>query len=154
MRAPWLRPSLVVLVTGSVSLGLGLRPLALGLDQSASSAPTPAVAKVGGPATAGLKPPVMLSNQDDRQRMMDLLKITSFPPSPAPYLAATYDEATANPYPNLPDPLTMNDGTKVTTAAQWTRRRSSISAASLSGVRRPKKRFWMHRRASAIRGKR
>ena len=72
------------------------------------------------------KPVVVLTNQEDRQRMMDQLKITSFPPSPAPYLAATYDQATADPYPNLPDPLLMNDGTKVTTAAQWRKRRAEI----------------------------
>ena len=28
---------------------------------------------------------------------------------------ANYDESKANPYPNLPDPLTLNDGQKVTT---------------------------------------
>ena len=30
---------------------------------------------------------------------------------------ANYDESKANPYPNVPDPLTMNDGQKVTTPA-------------------------------------
>ena len=35
-------------------------------------------------------------------------------------LAATnYDEAKANPYPNLPDPLMMKNGKKVTTAKMW-----------------------------------
>jgi hypothetical protein len=32
---------------------------------------------------------------------------------------ANYDEATANPYPVLPDPLTLKNGAKVTTAAEW-----------------------------------
>ncbi len=32
---------------------------------------------------------------------------------------ANYDESKANPYPNLPDPLTMADGAKVTTAKMW-----------------------------------
>jgi hypothetical protein len=77
----------------------------------------------GAPAPNG---PVMLTNQEDRQRMMDLLKITMFPSGPGAYLAATYDEATANPYPNLPDPLVMNSGSKVTTPAQWSRRRPEI----------------------------
>jgi hypothetical protein len=70
--------------------------------------------------------PVVLTSQQDRQRVMDALKITSFPPGPGPYLASTYDETTANPYPKLPDPLLMNNGTKVTSAAQWRRRRAEI----------------------------
>ena len=32
---------------------------------------------------------------------------------------ANYDESKANPYPNLPDPLTLNDGQKVTTPHMW-----------------------------------
>ena len=32
---------------------------------------------------------------------------------------ANYDESKANPYPDLPDPLTMADGAKVTTAKMW-----------------------------------
>ena len=32
---------------------------------------------------------------------------------------ANYDETKANPYPNLPDPLTLNDGQKVTTPQMW-----------------------------------
>jgi hypothetical protein len=81
------------------------------------------------PATgpAGTAPPhVVMTSEQDRQRMMDQLKITMFPSGPGPYLASTYDETTANPYPNLPDPLTFNNGTKVTTAAQWRRRRAEI----------------------------
>src|SRR5262249_8722665 len=33
--------------------------------------------------------------------------------------AANYDEAKANPYPALPDPLTMKNGKKVTSAKTW-----------------------------------
>ncbi len=55
--------------------------------------------------------------------MMKQLGITALRPGPsgneeAPN-HANYDEATANPYPNLPDPLTMDNGQKVTTAKQW-----------------------------------
>ena len=32
---------------------------------------------------------------------------------------ANYDESKANPYPNLPDPLRLNDRQEVTTAKQW-----------------------------------
>ena len=37
--------------------------------------------------------------------------------------AANYDESKANPYPNLPDPLTLKNGEKVTTAEQWWNKR-------------------------------
>ncbi len=33
--------------------------------------------------------------------------------------SANYDEAKANPYPDLPDPLTLKNGKKVTTAKMW-----------------------------------
>src|SRR5262245_45946221 len=69
---------------------------------------------------------VVMTSQQDRQHVMDQLKITLFPNGPGAYLASTYDEKTANPYPTLPDPLTFNDGSKVKTAAQWRRRRAEI----------------------------
>jgi hypothetical protein len=79
-------------------------------------------------ASAGNDHPaiMMLTSQQDHDRQMQVLKISGFPPGPDAYQAATYDEATATSYPRLPDPLVMNDGTKVTTAAQWTRRRAEI----------------------------
>ncbi len=39
---------------------------------------------------------------------------------------ANYDEAKANPFPSLPDALTMKDGTKVTTPELWQSRRAEI----------------------------
>jgi hypothetical protein len=59
----------------------------------------------------------------DRKDMMDKLGIKALRPGPsgneqAPN-HANYDEATANPFPNLPDPLTLRNGKKVTTAAMW-----------------------------------
>ena len=58
--------------------------------------------------------------------MMDLLKISGFPPGAVASSPNTYDEALANPYPNLPDPLTFKSGQKVTTAAMWRKRRAEI----------------------------
>jgi hypothetical protein len=56
--------------------------------------------------------------------MMKLLHITSLrrgangmDPKAPNY--ANYDESKANPYPNLPDPLRLNDRQEVTTAKQW-----------------------------------
>ncbi len=55
---------------------------------------------------------------------------------------ANYDESVANPYPAYPDPLRMNDGSKVTSAAQWHdasagRRSSRISSAKCWDACRP-----------------
>jgi hypothetical protein len=60
---------------------------------------------------------------EDHQNMMEQLGIKALRPGPsgnenAPN-HANYDEATANPYPNLPDPLTLKNGKKVTTPALW-----------------------------------
>ena len=54
---------------------------------------------------------------------MEILGITSIrhgrdSHTNSPYYA-NYDEAKANPYTNLPDPLTLDDGQKVTTPEMW-----------------------------------
>ena len=55
--------------------------------------------------------------------MMDQLGIKALRPGPSGDESApnhaNYDESVANPYPNLPDALTLNDGTKVTTPETW-----------------------------------
>jgi hypothetical protein len=62
--------------------------------------------------------------QQDHQQMMDQLHITSLRPGadgnhPDAPNAANYDEAKANPYPELPDPLVLKNGKKVKTAKVW-----------------------------------
>jgi hypothetical protein len=68
-------------------------------------------------------PPVHLTAEQDHQRVMDSLHITSLrrgadgdPKSPN---AANYDEKKAKPDPKLPDPLTLNNGKKVIMAKVW-----------------------------------
>jgi hypothetical protein len=60
---------------------------------------------------------------EDHQNMMDQLGIKALRPGPSGNEAApnhaNYDESTANPYPNLPDVLTLKNGEKVTTPAMW-----------------------------------
>jgi hypothetical protein len=68
--------------------------------------------------------PVQLTAQEDRQRLMDLLHITSLRngangSNPQAPNYANYDESKANPYPDLPDPLLLKNGKKVTTAKIW-----------------------------------
>ena len=70
--------------------------------------------------------PVPLTAEQDHKRIMDLLKISGFPPGAVATSPDTYNEALANPYPNLPDPLTLKNGRKVTTAAMWRTRRAEI----------------------------
>ncbi len=78
-----------------------------------------------------LPPPVHLTSEQDHQRTMDLLHISTLrrgadgdPKSPN---AANYDEAKANSGAKLPDPLVLNDGKPVTTAKMWwTKRRPEI----------------------------
>jgi hypothetical protein len=76
---------------------------------------------------SNLPPPVQLTAKEDHQRMMDLLKIGSLRKGPSgnPKAAdaANFDESKANPYPNLPDPLVMKNGQKVTTAEMWRKQR-------------------------------
>jgi hypothetical protein len=81
--------------------------------------PTPA-------ATATPRPPspTQIASEQDRKKMMDLLHIDSLRQgangsNPAAPNYANYDESKANPYPNLPDPLLLKNGKKVTTAAMW-----------------------------------
>ena len=74
------------------------------------------------------KPPVQLTAAQDHRRLLDLLKIKELRPgadgrNSQAKNAANYDEAKANPYPKLPDPLVMKDGTKVTSAEMWFKKR-------------------------------
>ncbi|MGA9673028.1 MAG: acetylxylan esterase [Terracidiphilus sp.] len=67
--------------------------------------------------------PVTFTADQDHQNMMDQLGIKALRPGPSGNEKASnhanYDESQANPFPKIPDPLTMNDGRKVTTAAMW-----------------------------------
>ncbi|HKE82470.1 MAG TPA: hypothetical protein VKB50_01880 [Vicinamibacterales bacterium] len=68
---------------------------------------------------------------EDHQNMMAQLGIRTLRPGPSGNESApnhaNYDEATANPYPNLPDALTLENGRKVTSAdAWWKQRRPEI----------------------------
>ncbi|MDB4917427.1 MAG: family lipase [Gemmatimonadetes bacterium] len=70
------------------------------------------------------------SADDDHRNMMDQLGIRALRPGPSGNEKdanhANYDEATANPYPRLPDVLTLKNGRKVTTPQLWAQRRTEI----------------------------
>src|ERR1035437_3119120 len=85
------------------------------------------------PPAATPRPPVVLSpemqerqklTQADHQRLMDLLHMTTIRRGrdgnnkESPFYA-NYDEAKANPFPKLPDPLVLKNGKPVKKAADW-----------------------------------
>jgi lysophospholipase L1-like esterase len=82
------------------------------------------------PAQAGLPEPKNWTAQEDHKQMMEQLGITALRPGPSGNEQdanhANYDESTANPFPKLPDVLTLKNGTRVTTRQQWAKRRAEI----------------------------
>jgi hypothetical protein len=67
------------------------------------------------------------TTDEDHQNMMNQLGIKAIRPGPsgregAPN-QANYDEATANPFPKLPEVLTLKNGKKVTKAKDWWKKR-------------------------------
>ena len=109
--------------------------LAESSDRASAQPPVTAPPPTGAPfdpakVPAGLAPPKMWTAQQDHQDMLDRLGIKALRPGPSGNESApnhaNYDEALANPYPNLPEVLTLKNGTKVTSAAMWTARRKEI----------------------------
>jgi hypothetical protein len=70
---------------------------------------------------------VTYTTQQDHENMMKQLGITSVRPGPSgnekDVNHANYDESVANPCPQLPDVLTLNNGQKVTSAEMWWKQR-------------------------------
>jgi hypothetical protein len=67
------------------------------------------------------------ATEQDHRLMLDRLGISELRPGPsgdekAPN-HANYDESKANPYPDWPDPLRLNDGRAVTTPQMWHQQR-------------------------------
>ena len=83
---------------------------------------------MGSHSPSGTYPPLTTFTADqDHDNMMKQLGIKTLRPGPsgdekAPN-HANYDESLANPYPNLPEVLTLKNGKKVTTADSWWKQR-------------------------------
>jgi hypothetical protein len=74
------------------------------------------------------KPPAQLTAPEDHKRTLDLLNIKELRRgangnNPKADNAANYDESKANPYPDLPDPMVLKNGEKITTAEMWWKQR-------------------------------
>jgi hypothetical protein len=79
------------------------------------------------PGSGAAPEPMNWTTQQDHQNMKDQLGIKKLRPGPSGQTTATnsanYDPAKANPYPDLPDPLSLKSGQKVTTADVWWKQR-------------------------------
>ena len=115
--------SLQLMLRGALSV-LTLAAIATATNAQTASPKPPAAA----PAPPRFTPTpeqlaIQAASEKDRQRVMDELGIKELRPgvsgdasAPNP---ANYDEAKADVYPDVPDPLRMNDGVQVTTAKMW-----------------------------------
>jgi hypothetical protein len=85
------------------------------------------------PGGRELAPPVTFTAEQDHSNMMEQLGIQALRPGASGDENdpdhANYDELLANPYPTLPDPLRLDDGSQVTSADTWWRRRPQIASA-------------------------
>jgi hypothetical protein len=82
------------------------------------------------PASAASAAPISTNwtTAQDHRNMMEQLGITKLRPGPngnanATNNPANYDPAKANPYPDLPEVLTLKNGAKVTSAEMWWKQR-------------------------------
>jgi lysophospholipase L1-like esterase len=79
----------------------------------------------GAPASGanGCAPPMNWTAEQDHRNMMDQMGIQALRPGPSgnekDLHHANYDESKANPFPDLPDALTLKSGQSVASAAQW-----------------------------------
>ncbi|HUC55635.1 MAG TPA: GDSL-type esterase/lipase family protein [Candidatus Cybelea sp.] len=102
-------------------LGAFASQTATGQQAGGPSAGEAPACKAGGPL------PISWTAEQDHQNMMEQLGIQALRPAPsgeekAPN-HANYDESKANPFPDLPDALTLKNGKKVTTATEWWQQR-------------------------------
>src|SRR5690606_29678817 len=72
-----------------------------------------------------LPPPVTFTTAEDHKNMMDQLGITALRPgyNPNGPNSPNYDPAKADPWPELPDILTLKNGKKVKTPDMWWKNR-------------------------------
>lgn len=76
--------------------------------------------------------PVDPTAEQDRKRLLGMLGLTESDLRPAPVTdarsgrSANYDEAKANQFPKIPDPLLFKNGQPVKDAADWFKRRKEI----------------------------
>jgi hypothetical protein len=117
-------PRFKLLIPAALMLALSAGGFA---QQSTAPQQTP---PAGAPAAAPAGPPPNpnpAATAADHRNMMEQLGIKALRPGPSGNESApnraNYDEALANPYPNLPEVLTLENGKKVTSANMWWKQR-------------------------------
>jgi hypothetical protein len=96
-----------------------------------AQAPTPPAAQpaTAAPAAQAARPPnpTQQATSEDHRQMQQQLGITRLRPGPSGNAGqpnqANYDEMLANPFPDLPDVLRLENGARVTTARDWREKR-------------------------------
>jgi hypothetical protein len=109
----------VLLVVGCAVAVTGL----IGAATTATTATRATQSQPAAPPQSTSATPAHLTSEEEHQREMDALHITSVRPGadgdPTSPRAANFDEAKVPPFPPPPDPLVLNDGAKVTSAKMW-----------------------------------
>ncbi len=112
------RPAPLPLVNCLFLIGASL----LTAQATSSTAQTPAPRFTPPPPTPE-QLAIQAASEKEHQREMDLLGIQHLRPGvdgdPKSPRAANYDESKADVYPNLPDPLKLENGKRVTSAKMW-----------------------------------
>ena len=109
-----------------ISMRFVSTPATISLSAALALSSFPAQAQSSA-ANRSLPPAVTFTADQDHQNMLHQLGIQALRPGPngnpkAPD-HANYDGSKANPFSNLPDALTLNNGQKVTTAQMWWQQR-------------------------------
>ena len=123
----WLiRAGCVVAASGAMMMSMSMAGVTA--EQPAAT-PAPALPATQAPAqSAGAPPnPTAAATAADHKDMMEQLGIKALRPGPSGNESApnhaNYDESLANPYPNLPEVLTLKSGGNVTSADVWWKQR-------------------------------
>jgi hypothetical protein len=118
-----------LLITRVLSVAASAAMLTLSMGATAQPPAAPPAQAPAAPAPApgrGVNPNATATAADHKQ-MMEQLGIKALRPGPSGNEAApnhaNYDEALANPYPVLPEVLTLKNGKKVTSADMWWKQR-------------------------------
>ena len=117
-------PALLILMSPSASAADTTTNQTAAVSNAVAATTTPVAPARGGGFGFGNNP----ATEKDHQNMMDQLGIKSIRRgrdgnnTNSPFYA-NYDESKANPFPNLPDPLILKNGRKVTTPEMWWKQR-------------------------------
>src|SRR5688500_17767488 len=116
------RDRAVAIAATALMLAGSIGGFAQGPPAAPSAAQPPAVQPPGPPPN-----PNAAATAADHKDMMEQLGIKALRPGPSGNESApnhaNYDEALANPYPQLPDLLTLKNGRRVASADEWWARR-------------------------------